>query len=168
MSNRFKEISDDYVRTVWTWMIACGGVVPKPDPDRWAVRDRLGSYYGCYIEINQEESMAIAQKLLDGVEIDWSKMREPDSGMEHRFNGTFTSSQLEVRYFEGVLHLVDGTEVQWAMENVMDQPDLSRFDFGATIRKLTEMAERTMEDAVARLIERCTEETWCFVSKSWS
>lgn len=81
-------------------MIAFGSVARDPE-DKWRDDQRgysLGSYYTSSVNASLSKTEQFLKRLQAGARPVYDLCGPSDFGQEYRFNGTFTDSQLTVRY----------------------------------------------------------------------
>ena len=143
----------EYKEQIWTILIACGGATKRQEPpskDHWR-NDHWGSYYGSTIDLDHVKSVEI----LDAIKehgVDWEACSDPAQNEESRFNGTFTDTQLYVRFLVGELVLNNGTRCWWG--SMFDGDD-----FGSLIRTITKL-RLNLDEALEELEDRLTNPEW--------
>ncbi len=102
-----------YKEAVWSLLIAYGGALVNQEPDSW--QDKTGSYYGSTVDADTELTKnALADIRKHG--IDFEACSDPAPDTEFRFNGTFTSTQLQVHVLSGTLVLGDKSTYRWGTQ----------------------------------------------------
>lgn len=130
--------AQEYLEVCWRFLIRDGAVTTASG--KW--NDDVVSYYSGTLNTDKDQT----RRCLAGIQthgIDWSKTTDPGEQADSAFNGTFTSTQLKIKYLKGNLVLNNGETYTWVTAN----SDLT-FDFGAVVRLLTSGKIPTMLEAI--------------------
>lgn len=138
-------------------MIAKGSVANQFDPNQpyWR-QERFGSYYHNRIEGNSKATLALWERLTNGAQILYDKCGPSDFGQENRFNGTFTDTQLIVRYCLFNIILDDAPDEPITLVAGMGELNGS---FVKTLELLSDIG--SFEEAIDALTKRVEYHTRC-------
>lgn len=82
-------------------------------------KTKINTYLGC---VGQDKFLTAISK----IGIDWDKSSTPESDSQHRFVGTFYDAEI-IDYVSGTLVLLDGQEIDYHSECVIDMNQFDNF-----------------------------------------
>ena len=131
-------------------MIARGSVAFDVEPNGFgSIEGRFGSYYSSSIDGDPVATVALWERLCNGAKILYDQCGPSDFGQEARFNGTFTDTQLYVRYSTFYIVLDDEPNKPILLVAAMNELEGS---FIKTLEMLSTIG--SFEQAVAELEKR--------------
>src|SRR4051812_20729398 len=92
------KLRSNYIESAVHLLIAYGGVI-HPNSDALKKNHYRGpvNYHGGVVEVDYYETVKAAQSIIDSG-INYGECTDPAQHVDYAFNGTFTSTQLDVSY----------------------------------------------------------------------